>query len=221
MDAARLAAALAGVGAPDAGRWAAVLAPAMARHAITTDARAVAFLSNVLHETGGLKVFAENLNYSVEGLLRTFGRHRISAEDCRRLGRKPGERAVPAERQRAIANALYGGDWGRRNLGNTQPDDGWYFRGRGLIQLTGRANHTRLAKKLGIDVVALNRLLDTDEGSAESAAHFWEAAGCNEPADAGDSETVRVRINGGRIGLDDVLSWEHRLLAALPDPVVS
>lgn len=221
MDAARLAAALSGVGAPDAGRWAAVLAPHMLARAITTDARAVPFLANVLHETQGLRVFCENLNYSVAGLMKNFGRHRISAADAERLGRKPGEKPLTEGRRRAIANLIYGGEWGRANLGNTQPDDGWFFRGRGLIQLTGRANHTRLARTLGIDVVALNRLLDTDEGSAASACHFWQAAGCNDPADACDAETVRIRVNGGLKGFDDVLSWQHRLLAALPDAVRS
>lgn len=221
MDAARLAAVLAGVGVSDAGRWAAALSPAMALRAIDTDARAVAFLSNVLHETGGFRVFCENLNYSVQGLLKTFGRHRISAADCQRLGRKPGERGLPVERQREIANLIYGGEFGRKQLGNTQPNDGWYFRGRGLIQLTGRANHARLARVQGIDVVALQKLLDSDAGSAASAAHFWAAAGCNAKADAGDDEGARRLVNGGTLGMDDVLSWRDRLLGALPDPVVS
>jgi putative chitinase len=221
VEVSRLAATLTGVGAQNPDRWATVLAPAMNRHAITNDARAVCFLSNVLHETAGFRSFCESLNYGVPGLLKTFGRHRISAADARRLGRQPGEKCVPLERQAEIANILYGGEFGRKQLGNTQPEDGWYFRGRGLIQLTGRANHTRLAKTMGIDVVKLQAMLDTDEGSAESAAHFFEAAGCNALADAGSDEGARRRINGGTLGMDDVLKWRDRLLSALPDPVVS
>lgn len=89
-------------------------------------------------ETGGkMQPIRENLNYSVDGLLKTFGRHRISEADARRYGRAGGR---PAN-QEAIANIIYGGEWGRVNLGNTQPGDGWRFRGGGLAQITGRANY--------------------------------------------------------------------------------
>lgn len=81
----------------------------------------------------------ENLNYSVEALLKKFP-HRISEADARSYGRL-GSR--PAN-QRAIANCIYGGEWGRRHLGNTRPDDGWLYRGGGLPQITGRANFTKL-----------------------------------------------------------------------------
>lgn len=215
MDAARLAAVLSGVGCPNPAPWAEVLAPAMARHEINTVCRQAMFLSNILHETGGLKVFAENLNYSVKGLLKTFGRHRISAADCQRLGRKPGERGLSPERQQEIANLIYGGDWGRRNLGNTRPNDGWFFRGRSLIQLTGRANHTRLAKVLNTDVVKLQKMLDTPAGSAEAACHFWSAIGGNDCADDNDQAEARYRINGGHNGMEDVRQWYDRVEAAL------
>lgn len=89
-------------------------------------------------ETGGkMQPIRENLNYSVDGLLKTFGRHRISEADARKYGRAGGR---PAN-QEAIANIIYGGEWGRENLGNTQPGDGWRFRGGGLAQITGRANY--------------------------------------------------------------------------------
>lgn len=90
------------------------------------------------HETGGKFVASvESLNYSVDGLMKTFGRHRISAAQCKALGRS-GSR--PAD-QVAIANAIYGGSWGKENLGNTEDGDGWKYRGRGLVQITGRANY--------------------------------------------------------------------------------
>ena len=88
-------------------------------------------------ETGGkMQPVRENLNYSVDGLLKTFGRHRISESDARKFGRSGGR---PAN-QEAIANIIYGGEWGRQNLGNTHPGDGWKYRGGGLPQVTGRAN---------------------------------------------------------------------------------
>lgn len=217
MDAATLAAVLRGVGAPDPAPWAAVLAPEMARCDITTRPRRGMFLANVLHETGGLKRFVEDLNYSTIGLRKTFGQHRITDAQCQALGRKPGERRLNAERQAAIANVIYGGAWGRKYLGNTQPADGWYFRGRSLMMLTGRANHTRMAKALKVDVVQLQALLDTPAGGAYSACQFWHNTGCSALADAGDLEEVRRRINGGSIGLEDVEHWYHRVDAALRD----
>lgn len=205
-----------GVNVADLKDWAAVLGPAMARHEIDTDARRSMFLANILHETGGLKVFEENLNYTPARLMALFGRTgRITGEQAHRLGRKPGEGPLNEDRQRQIANLIYGGSFGRKNLGNTQPEDGWFFRGRGLIQLTGRMNSTRCARAMCTDVVRLQAMLDTKEGSAESACHFWNAAGCNEAADEGDLDDARRLVNGGFNGLDDVEQWYHRLLSAL------
>lgn len=97
-------------------------------------------LATPYHETGGRMLpVRENLNYSVDGLLKTFGRHRISEADARKYGRT-GNR--PAD-QMMLANILYGGEWGAKNLGNTQHGDGWFYRGGGLAQITGRANFTR------------------------------------------------------------------------------
>lgn len=99
------------------------------------------------HETGGkMSPQIENLNYSVAGLIGTFGRHRISVRDAQRLGRVDGR---PADQQ-AIANIIYGGAWGRKHLGNTQPNDGWHFRGVGMDQVTGRTNFSKVAELLGL-----------------------------------------------------------------------
>lgn len=91
----------------------------------------------------------ENLNYSVNALLTKFSRDRISEAEARRLGRNDatGQKA----NQQGIANAIYGGEWGRANLGNTQPNDGWYFRGRSWPQLTGRKNYTKADQALGLN----------------------------------------------------------------------
>jgi putative chitinase len=101
-------------------------------------------LATAFHETGQkMQPVTENLNYSVQGLLSTFSRARISASQADRVGRKSGQ----AANQQAIANTVYGGDWGRKNLGNTEAGDGWRYRGRGLVQITGRANY----RKFGIE----------------------------------------------------------------------
>jgi len=121
-------------------------------------------LATAFHETGrSMAPNAENLNYSVQGLLNTFGRHRISEADARRLGRKPGEPALSKQRQREIANIIYGGEWGRRNLGNTMPDDGWMYRGRGMAHDTGRRNYKASGEAVGVDLLAEpGALLQTD-----------------------------------------------------------
>lgn len=111
-------------------------------------------LATTHHEVGrGFVPRRESLNYSVAGLLSTFGRHRISEADAKRLGRKSGESGLPQIRQQAIANIIYGGTWGAANLGNTKPGDGWLFRGGGYPQVTGRANFGKVSKLASIDLV--------------------------------------------------------------------
>jgi predicted chitinase len=122
-------------------------------------------LATAWHETGGkMQPNTENLNYSVQGLLNTFSRRRISRADAERFGRKAGQ---PAN-QRAIGNILYGGEWGRANLGNTEPDDGWRFRGRGLEHVTGRRNYQRTGNALGLDLIADPDLLLVPANAARS-----------------------------------------------------
>ena len=115
-------------------------------------------LATAYHETGRkMAPNRESLNYSVDGLLKTFGRHRISEADARRYGRH-GSR--PAN-QVAIANCVYGGEWGLENLGNTQPNDGWNLRGGGQAHTTGRRNFEKVKRATGVDVIAdSDRILD-------------------------------------------------------------
>lgn len=209
-------AALRAVGAVQPGTWAPVIAAACRRHGIDTLHRVGFFLGNIAHESNGLRASVESLNYTVEALLAKFGRHRISREDAQRLGRveRGGKVLRPADEQ-AIANILYGGEFGRRELGNTQPNDGWFFRGAGPIQLTGRRNHTNFARSIGIDVVALQKLLHTPEGGIEAAARFWIAKGCNAAADAINHAECRRLVNGGQLGLEEVRGGTLAALDAL------
>lgn len=164
------------------------------------------FLSQVGHESAGLATVVENLNYKVSALLALFGTRRISEADAARYGRNDatGQRAD----QEAIANLIYGGEWGRRNLGNTEQGDGWRFRGRGLKQLTGRDNYTRCGRDvseiLGFDIVAEPERLAEPRAAALSAGWFWNSKrgqGIDEAAEAGDVARMTKLINGGDLGL--------------------
>lgn len=113
-----------------------------------SDGRQVAYiLATPMIETGGtFRTKQESLNYNPAGLMSTFGPGRISKEQANKFGRLPGQ----AANQNAIANIVYGGTFGLKQLGNTQPNDGWTFRGRGFVQITGRKNYTKFAQLLGI-----------------------------------------------------------------------
>jgi len=95
---------------------------------------------------------------------------------------------------------------GRADLGNTQPGDGSRFRGRGLIQLTGRANYLACGSALGVDLIAKPVALGQSPLAARSAAWFWKAHGLNELADENDFTGITRRINGGYNGMDDRLA---------------
>jgi putative chitinase len=89
---------------------------------------------------------------------------------------------------------------GRRDLGNTEPGDGQRFKGRGLIQVTGRANYAKAAEALGPNFLERPELLNEPKHSANAAGHFWESHGLNELADAGDFGRITRIINGGTNG---------------------
>lgn len=98
---------------------------------------------------------------------------------------------------------------GRSDLGNTQPGDGSRFRGRGLIQITGRYNYEKASKALGVDLIQNPELLEEPRLAARSAAWWWSAHGCNELADAGDFDKLTRKINGGLNGIADRRNrWE-------------
>lgn len=159
---------------------------------LTTRLRLIHFFAQVSHESG-FRPVAESLNYSVAGLKQTFSASRISRAQCEALGRAPGRAAD----QQGIANAVYGGAWGASNLGNTQPGDGWRYRGRGLIQLTGRANYARTGAIWEADP---DQVL-TPDGSVHCAIDYWRTRGLNAAADADDVTRVTRLINGGALGL--------------------
>lgn len=176
---------------------------------ITSPRRIAGFLSQIGHESAGFTRLTENLDYSTQALLTMFGRHRISEADAHRFGRKPGQKA----HQEAIANTIYGGKWGAESLGNTQPGDGWLYRGRGLKQLTGRDNYRRCGIALTEDFITNPDRLLLPVNAALSAGWFWSSHGLNAAADRGDVEAMTKIINGGLNGLDKRVALYHQGMA--------
>jgi putative chitinase len=163
------------------------------------------FIANVLHESAELTTLSESLNYSVQGLLRTFSRQRISAADAALYGRTPTR---PAN-QRMIATRIYGGIWGRQNLGNNLETDGWELRGSGAMQLTGRHNIQSFSNyiKYTKTLYELANELRTNVDMSIQAACWVFAIKMKliDEAEADLMTTIVVRINGGKNGM------EHRL----------
>lgn len=206
-----------GANAADAAKYLDALNAVMDACDINTHERIAGFLSQIAVESGRLSTVVENLNYRVEALLSLFSRARISEADARRFGRTPNQ----AANQQEIANRIYGGDFGLKQLGNTQPGDGWKFRGRGLKQITGRANYRDCGKALGLDLETSPDLLLTPENAARSAGWFWSAKGLNAIADTGNVEAMTRRINGGLNGIDDRKKLYAAAMAADPGPQVA
>lgn len=104
---------------------------------------------------------------------------------------------------------------GRKDLGNTQPGDGMKYKGRGLIQITGRNNYAECGKALGVDLITNPELLETNDLACRSAAWFWASHGLNDLADKGDYIRICRRINGGTNGLKERQAYYARAKMAL------
>lgn len=157
---------------------------------IATRLRAVHFFAQVAHETGGFRVFEENLNYSKEGLLRVFPKY--FKKDVERFVRNP----------EGVANRVYAG-----RMGNKDSGDGWKYRGRGALQLTGRSNYSLFSDYMGDENIVLNPDVVSGVYAFESAMFFflknglWEL--CDQGLDLDVIKKITKRINGGYNGLED------------------
>lgn len=172
----------------------------VAREADLSDVpRLAAFLAHIGHESGRFTEIEENLNYSAPRLLHTFGKY-FTSETAKKYERQP----------EAIANIAYGG-----RMGNGSGGDGWRFRGRGLIQLTGRSNYRDCGKAIGLDLEGDPDLLLEPMVAARSAGWFWTERRLNPLADSGDMKTLTLRINGGLNGYDDRMALYHQALTVL------
>jgi putative chitinase len=175
-----------------------------AKFNITTNLRLAHFLAQCGHESGGFKAVSENLNYSAKGLLGTFPKY-FNAATAAQYERKP----------EMIASRVYGGRMGN---GDEASKEGFKFRGRGYIQLTGKSNYTNFAKFIGEDTVANPDLVATKYPLA-SAAFFFDSnklwSICDKGADDATVTAVTKRVNGGTIGLVDRIKHFKEYYAAL------
>lgn len=180
--------------------WVEPTRSACVRWGIDTIREVASFLANISVESAGLTRLTENLNYSAEALVAKFGRHRISIADAYRYGRTKDH---PAN-QEALANILYGGEWGRKNLGNIHPGDGWKYRGYGPKQITGRANQSAFATAMCIPLEEVPAYVRTRYGGMMSAGWFWKTNDLDEKAATPGVADDRRAINGGSFGLGEV-----------------
>lgn len=179
-----------------------------------------ALLSNLFHESAYLTRFEENLNYSIKGLLNTFSRARISVSQCNAYGRIDGKR--PANKS-AIANTVYGGAWGKTNLGNTQPNDGWELRGAGGLQLTGRfvlSAFTHYYNKRFDTFITIQKMAEMlrqpyNIKLTMHAACWFVSIYKNLLPLATNTAKFRKGINGGNLGLDEVTKIYNKLLSEI------
>jgi putative chitinase len=169
------------------------------KYEINTKERVAGFLAQCGHESLDFTVLKENLNYGAKGLRGTFGKYFPDDATAAKYERKP----------EMIANRVYASRMGN---GNEASGDGYKFRGRGAIQLTGCSNYTAFAKDVGKTIDETIVYLETLEGAIESACWFWKKNGLNEIADKKDITLMTKRINGGTIGLEDRKKhWEKNL----------
>ena len=160
-----------------------------------------AFIGQCSHECNHFKTLEENLNYRPETLQRLFG-HKF----------KPEEIALYAHNPQKIANRIYSSRMGNRDEAS---GDGFRFRGRGCIQLTGHDSYWHFGQSIKQDMVAHPELVATPMYAALSAGWFWQTHGCNNLAEVEDWVGLTKRINGGTIGLDERISLTKRALDVL------
>ena len=171
---------------PVAGIFLPALNRAMARWNIDSRIRQAAFLAQVGHESGQLRNLVENLSYSAEALVRIWPT-RFTAQNASAYARQPEK----------IANKAYGGRMGN---GPEASGEGWRYRGRGLLQVTGRSNYREAGAGLGLPLEDEPELLEQAEHAAQSAAWWWAKHGLNELADAGRIQDIGSVINTGQVG---------------------
>lgn len=189
--------------------WVTVLNGILDRFEIGTAARAAAFLAQIAHESGELNRMEENLSYSAARLVAVWPKRFLSVQSAAQYERNP----------RRLANFVYA-----KRMGNADAasGDGWQFRGRGLIQLTGRGNYRSVGQAIGLPLEITPDLLLEPMPAAMAACHFWKSRGLNELADDRNDDnddedfiSITVAINGGRAGLTERRRYWDRAKAAL------
>lgn len=182
--------------------WVDALNETFSRFNITTKNQQAMFIGQCGHECGNFRILEENLNYRAATLMKLWPKRFPTLE-------KANEYSGNAKK---IANSVYSLRMGNRD---ETSGDGYRFRGRGCIQLTGHSNYFHAGKALGVDFVMEPDLVATPKFAALTAGWFWSTHNCNAPADALDYTKVTKIINGGTIGLDDRIKHIQQALAVL------
>ncbi|ECI3324254.1 glycoside hydrolase family 19 protein [Salmonella enterica subsp. salamae] len=194
----------AGISAELSARWYPHITAAMSEFGITAPLDQAMFIAQTGHESAGFTVLKESFNYSVEALKKTFGK-RLTPYQCEMLGRIDGRQVA---HQPQIANLVYGG-----RMGNKDAGDGWKYRGRGLIQITGLHNYRICGAALKLDLVTSPELLEQELQAARSAAWFYTSKGCM--IYGADINRVTRIINGDLNGIEDRKVRYNKARAAL------
>ncbi|WP_444668475.1 glycoside hydrolase family 19 protein [Cereibacter changlensis] len=168
--------------------WVTLLNKHLPAYQITGNFREAMFLAQCAHESSGFTRFEENLNYSAKGLRKTFPKYFPTQALADQYARKP----------QMIANRVYA-----NRMGNVNPNDGYFFRGLGVIQLTGRDNYTAFGKSISKSAEEAREYMGNAEGMLVSALWFWQANSLNRYADINNVEACTKAINGGLNGLED------------------
>lgn len=177
---------------PEYLEWYNLLIKYLPKYNITTPKRVAAFLANVAHESGDFKILEENFNYSKQRLLTIFPKYFNQTNVSKYAGNKI-----------AIASRVYANRMGN---GSEESKDGWTYRGKGLIQITGKKNTLDVSKHLNKTLEETNKFLLTKEGALVGSLFYWQKNNINKIADTGDITKVRKTVNGGTIGLSDTAS---------------
>ena len=182
--------------------WVDALNETFTRFNLTTNNQKAMFIGQCSHECGNFRILEENLNYKAATLMKLWPKRFPTLE-------KANEYSGNAKK---IANSVYSLRMGNRD---ETSGDGYRFRGRGCIQLTGHSNYFHAGKALGVDFVMEPDLVATPKFASLTGGWFWSTHNCNAPADALDYTKVTKIINGGTIGLDDRIKHVQQALAVL------
>lgn len=182
--------------------WVKLLNEQLPLYKIDTELRVASFLAQCGHESGGFTKVSENLNYSRAGLLRVFPKY-FNESNVDAYAGKPEK----------IANRVYANRIGN---GNEASGDGFRYKGRGVIQLTGKHNYYMFAQSINdMSIVEKPELLETNKYALLSALWFWSNNSLNNIADTGDFRRLTKRINGGYIGIEHRLELFNKLMKKL------
>lgn len=190
---------------PNSDEWLDLVNEILPKYKIDTPERIAAFFAQTAYESADFTLLIENMNYSAEGLERVFSRYFSKSNiNADHFARQPEK----------IANYVYGGRMGN---GGPQTGDGWRYRGRGIIQLTGKENYRMFAEGVGMQLSEVTAYLETKKGALESACWFWSSKGLNNYADRGAIETISKRVNGGTNGMAERKKRFRKFLSVVGD----